>query len=184
MFLRNFKSLKTFNKINSFRITNELHTQTDKYSKLPEKFGGVKKTKEYDHSLQHHEKENMKKFTIFRYDPEHPEGKHFVSYYIDLKDCGPMVLDALIKVKDEIDPTLSFRRSCREGICGSCSMSIDGRNTLACLSYIDTDVTRESTISPLPYFLVMRDLVVDMTNFYTQYKAIQPVLMRKSKKVI
>ncbi len=62
-------------------------------------------------------------------------------------------------------------------------MNIDGRNTLACLSYIDTDVNRASTITPLPYFLVMRDLVVDMTNFYTQYKAIQPVLMRKSKKV-
>ena len=74
-------------------------------------------------------------------------------------------------------------RSCREGICGSCSMNIDGRNTLACLSYIDNDISRESNINPLPYFLVMRDLIVDMTNFYTQYKAIQPVLMRKSKKV-
>ena len=73
-------------------------------------FKGIKSTKEYDQSLPHEEKQNMKKFTIFRYDPEHPEGKHFVSYYIDLKDCGPMVLDALIKIKDEIDPTLSFRR--------------------------------------------------------------------------
>ena len=74
-------------------------------------------------------------------------------------------------------------RSCREGICGSCSMNIDGRNTLACLSYIDNDISRPSYVLPLPYFMVMRDLVVDMTNFYTQYKAIQPVLIRKTPKV-
>jgi succinate dehydrogenase (ubiquinone) iron-sulfur subunit len=106
-----------------------------------------------------------------------------MSYYIDLKECGPMVLDALIKIKDEMDPTLSFRRSCREGICGSCSMNIDGRNTLACLSYIDTNADLPSNIKPLPYFNVVRDLVVDMTNFYTQYKSINPYLQRKTPKV-
>jgi hypothetical protein len=110
MLIRNFNSIKAIAKFNKFRITNDININTDKYSNQPEKFRGVKKSKEYDQSLEHHEKENMKKFTIFRYDPEHPEGKHFVSYYIDLKDCGPMVLDALIKIKDEIDPTLSFRR--------------------------------------------------------------------------
>ena len=92
--------------------------------------------------------------------------------------------NALTKIKDEMDPTLTFRRSCREGICGSCSMSIDGRNTLACLSYIDTDICAPSTVKPLPFFTVMKDLVVDMTNFYMQYKAITPVLLRKTPKVI
>jgi succinate dehydrogenase (ubiquinone) iron-sulfur subunit len=94
-----------------------------------------------------------------------------------------MILDALIEIKDEMDPTLAFRRSCREGICGSCSMNIDGRNTLACLSYIDTDLSKPTKINPLPYFSVLKDLVVDMTNFYIQYKAIHPVLMRKTPKV-
>jgi len=93
-----------------------------------------------------------------------------------------MVLDALIKIKDELDSTLSFRRSCREGICGSCSMNIDGRNTLACLSYIDMDYNVPSKINPLPYFQVVKDLVVDMTLFYTQYKSINPYLQRKTPK--
>jgi hypothetical protein len=110
MFLRNLKSLKTINKFNKFRITNEIGATSDKHSHVSTNFAGIKSTKEYNQSLQDHEKKTMKKFTIFRYDPEHPDGKHFVSYYIDLKDCGPMVLDALIKIKDDIDPTLSFRR--------------------------------------------------------------------------
>lgn len=134
-------------------------------------------------NLTPEEKSRLKRIDIFRYDPESPQSTgNLVSYYIDLKDCGPMVLDALIKVKDEIDPTLSFRRSCREGICGSCSMNIEGRNTLACLSYIDTDMDTPLAIKPLPFFTVMKDLVVDMTNFYMQYKAIHPVLMRKTSK--
>jgi succinate dehydrogenase (ubiquinone) iron-sulfur subunit len=127
----------------------------------------------------------LKRFDIFRFDSEdinHPA--KYMSYHIDLKECGPMVLDALIKIKDEYDPTLSFRRSCREGICGSCSMNIDGRNTLACLSYIDTDTELPSYVRPLPYFNVVRDLVVDMTNFYTQYKSIHPYLQRKTPKVL
>lgn len=77
----------------------------------------------------------MKKFSVYRWDPEN-KGKLPVMqiYEVDLDDCGPMVLDALIKIKNEIDPTLTFRRSCREGICGSCAMNINGGNTLACLS--------------------------------------------------
>jgi succinate dehydrogenase (ubiquinone) iron-sulfur subunit len=125
----------------------------------------------------------LKRFDIYRFDSENKGSANIMSYYIDLKECGPMVLDALIKIKDEMDPTLSFRRSCREGICGSCSMNIDGRNTLACLSYIDTNADLPSNIKPLPYFNVVRDLVVDMTNFYTQYKSINPYLQRKSPKV-
>ena len=135
--------------------------------------------------LSNEEKLKLKKFDIYRYNPEAEENdtKQIKSYYVDLNDCGPMILDALIKIKDEKDSTLAFRRSCREGICGSCSMNIDGRNTLACLAYIDKNLDEPTKIMPLPYFSVIRDLVVDMTNFYIQYKSIHPVLMRKNPKV-
>ena len=89
-----------------------------------------------------------------------------------------MVLDALLKMKQE-DPTLTFRRSCREGICGSCAMNIDGCNTLACLSRIDRSSSSSSKLHPLPHMYVIKDLVPDMTNFYKQYKSIQPWLKRK-----
>merc|ERR1712113_1229768 len=90
-----------------------------------------------------------------------------------------MMLDALIKIKDEEDSTLSFRRSCREGICGSCSMNIDGSNGLACLTAIDRDTSKASSVNPLPHMFVIRDLVVDMSNFYAQYKSIEPFLKKK-----
>lgn len=91
-----------------------------------------------------------------------------------------MVLDALIKIKNEQDPTLTFRRSCREGICGSCAMNIDGSNTLACLCHIpDDDEDEVVKINPLPHMYVIKDLVPDMTNFYAQYKSIKPWLQRK-----
>lgn len=139
---------------------------------------------DFNNSLTQEQKEKMKRFDIYRFDPENLESpKKIMSYYLNLKECGPMVLDALIQIKDEVDHTLTFRRSCREGICGSCSMNIDGRNTLACLSYIDTDLNKPTKVNPLPYFSVLKDLVVDMTNFYIQYKAIHPVLMRKTPKV-
>jgi len=93
-----------------------------------------------------------------------------------------MFLDALIKIKDEIDPTLSFRRSCREGICGSCSMNIDGRHHLACLCGIPVGNNEKSVISPLMFMFVLKDLVVDMSHFYAQYKQIQPFLQRKTAK--
>ena len=89
-----------------------------------------------------------------------------------MDDCGPMVLDALIKIKDEIDPTLTFRRSCREGICGSCSMNIGGTNTLACTRMVE-DVRGTVKIYPLPHMPVVKDLVTDMTNFYAQYASIK-----------
>merc|ERR1711935_639220 len=94
-----------------------------------------------------------------------------------------MVLDALIKIKNEQDPTLTFRRSCREGICGSCAMNIDGTNTLACLSYIDQEnPSKASKVYPLPHMYVVKDLVPDMSNFYEQYKSIQPWLQTDEKK--
>ncbi|XP_023530873.1 succinate dehydrogenase [ubiquinone] iron-sulfur subunit 2, mitochondrial-like [Cucurbita pepo subsp. pepo] len=121
----------------------------------------------------------LKTFAIYRWNPDSPSKPELKEYKIDLKDCGPMVLDALIKIKNEIDPTLTFRRSCREGICGSCAMNIDGCNGLACLTKIPSDAS--STITPLPHMFVIKDLVVDMTNFYNQYKSIEPWLKRKSE---
>jgi len=98
---------------------------------------------------------------------------------INLAECGPMVLDALIKIKNEVDPTLTFRRSCREGICGSCAMNIDGSNTLACLAHIDAKAP-VTKIYPLPHMHVVKDLVPDMFNFYEQYASIKPWLQRKT----
>ncbi|KAJ8767999.1 hypothetical protein K2173_020939 [Erythroxylum novogranatense] len=121
---------------------------------------------------------SMKTFQIYRWNPDNPSKPYLQDYQINLKECGPMVLDALIKIKNEIDPTVTFRRSCREGICGSCAMNIDGCNGLACLTKIQSG--SKSTITPLPHMFVIKDLVVDMTNFYNQYKSIEPWLKRKN----
>ena len=138
---------------------------------------------EFDQGLTEEQKKKMKRFEIYRSNPNDPSDRpKYVSYYLDMKKCGPMFLDALIKIKDEIDPTLSFRRSCREGICGSCAMNIDGRNHLACICAVDKSNTEKSTISPLMFMLVLKDLVVDMTHFYAQYKSIDPYLKRKTPK--
>ena len=115
----------------------------------------------------------VKKMKVYRYDPDLEENPRMDSYEIDLDKCGPMVLDALIKVKDETDPTLTFRSSCREGICGSCAMNIDGTNTLACTINIE-DVKGDINVYPLPHMPVIKDLVPDMTNFYAQYASIKP----------
>jgi len=120
----------------------------------------------------------MKKFAIYRWNPEKPGDKpRMQEYDVDLNKCGPMVLDALIKIKNEIDPTLTFRRSCREGICGSCAMNIGGTNTLACISKIHSD-SKATKIYPLPHMYVIKDLVPDMNNFYQQYRSIQPWLQK------
>ena len=116
-----------------------------------------------------------KEFRIYRWNPDDGLNPQLDTYWIDCKSCGPMVLDALIKIKNEIDPTLTFRRSCREGICGSCSMNIAGTNTLACLKAID-DVRGAVKIYPLPHMSVVKDLVPDMTNFYAQLQSIEPWL--------
>merc|ERR1711994_1208947 len=122
--------------------------------------------------------EKKKTFAIYRWDPEQPGAKpKMENYEIDLNNCGPMVLDALIKIKNEMDPSLTFRRSCREGICGSCAMNIGGVNTLACLSKIDAN-NKTTKIYPLPHMYVVKDLVPDMNNFYEQYRSIQPWLQR------
>lgn len=117
-------------------------------------------------------------FEIYRYNPEDGKEPQLQSYKVNLKECGPMVLDALIKIKSDQDPTLSFRRSCREGICGSCAMNIDGTNTLACLNKIKDAVNSENkvVIYPLPHMPVVRDLVPDLSHFYEQHKTIRPWL--------
>src|ERR1700680_1440999 len=116
---------------------------------------------------------NVRVFRIYRFDPDSAENPRLDSYEIDMDACGPMVLDALIKIKNEIDATLSFRRSCREGICGSCAMNIDGKNGLACVSAC-ADVTREIKSSTLPHLPLLQDLVPDLTNFYAQYASVKP----------
>ncbi|KFX98886.1 hypothetical protein O988_04156 [Pseudogymnoascus sp. VKM F-3808] len=122
-----------------------------------------------------------KTFHIYRWNPDEPSTKpRMQAYTLDLNKTGPMMLDALIRIKNEDDPTLTFRRSCREGICGSCAMNIDGVNTLACLCRIPTDTTQESKIYPLPHTYVVKDIVPDLTHFYKQYKSIKPYLQRTS----
>jgi succinate dehydrogenase / fumarate reductase, iron-sulfur subunit len=122
---------------------------------------------------------NTREFAVYRYDPDSGENPRLDTYTLDMDDCGPMVLDALIKIKNEVDPTLTFRRSCREGICGSCSMNIDGTNSLACLKPIE-DVKGTVKVYPLPHMPVVKDLVPDLTNFYAQYASIQPWLQAKT----
>ncbi len=118
-------------------------------------------------------------FKVYRWDPESGENPRLDTYEIDLADCGPMVLDALIKIKDEVDATLTIRRSCREGICGSCAMNIDGTNTLACTKPI-SDVKGEVKVYPLPHMPVVKDLVPDLSVAYAQYASIEPWLKAES----
>ena len=120
-----------------------------------------------------------KTFVVYRYDPDSDENPRRDRYTIDLTSCGPMVLDALIKIKSELDSTLTFRRSCREGICGSCAMNVGGRNTLACISAIE-DYAGAVAIHPLPHLPVVKDLVPDMTHFYAQHASIKPWIRAQS----
>jgi succinate dehydrogenase / fumarate reductase iron-sulfur subunit len=122
----------------------------------------------------------LKTFKIYRYNPEDEKNPSIDSYELDLNDCGPMVLDAIIKIKNEVDQSLTFRRSCREGVCGSCAMNIDGTNTLACTKPIN-EVKGDVKIYPLPHLPVVKDLVPDLQNFYAQYESVKPWLRGDSK---
>ncbi|GAB2229731.1 hypothetical protein Droror1_Dr00013983 [Drosera rotundifolia] len=131
-------------------------------------------------TILHRDDRPVKEFKIYCWNPDEPWQKPYLqSYFVDLRTCGPMVLDVLQKIKAEEDSTLAYRRSCREGICGSCSMNIDGINTVACLKPVDSDMRRATMISPLPHMFVIKNLVVDLTNFYQQYKSIGPWLKPK-----
>jgi succinate dehydrogenase / fumarate reductase iron-sulfur subunit len=121
----------------------------------------------------------VKRFRVYRWSPDDGANPSLDSYEVDLDACGPMVLDALIKIKNEVDPTLTFRRSCREGVCGSCAMNIDGINTLACTKDI-VDVKGDVRVYPLPHLAVVKDLVPDMTHFYAQYRTVEPWLKTDS----
>ena len=124
-------------------------------------------------------KGSIRHFNVYRYDPHSGDNPRIDRYEVDTQQCGPMVLDALIKIKNEVDPTLTFRRSCREGICGSCAMNIGGVNTLACTRSLD-EVKGEINIFPLPHMPVIKDLVPDLTNFYAQYASIKPWLQSRT----
>jgi succinate dehydrogenase / fumarate reductase, iron-sulfur subunit len=118
---------------------------------------------------------NLREYRIYRWDPDGESNPRIDTYFVDCDDCGPMILDGIIWIKNKIDPTLTFRRSCREGICGSCAMNIDGTNTLACTLGMD-EIDGPIRIYPLPHMPVVKDLVPDLTRFYAQHASIEPWL--------
>lgn len=120
-----------------------------------------------------------KQFKVYRYNPDSGEKPHLDLFEVDLDDCGPMVLDALIWIKNNVDPTLTFRRSCREGVCGSCAMNMDGTNWLACTRFIEETDT-PTRIYPLANMRIIKDLVPDLTHLYAQYELIEPWLQTKT----
>lgn len=131
---------------------------------------------------KHHAAKDAKNpctFKVYRWSPDDDQNPRMDTFEVDLAECGPMVLDALLKIKNEVDSTLTLRRSCREGICGSCAMNIDGVNTLACTHAI-ADCKPEVAIYPLPHMPVVKDLVPDLTHFYAQYASIKPWLRTQS----
>ena len=119
-------------------------------------------------------------FRIYRWNPDDGKNPQIDTYHVNRDDCGPMVLDALLWIKNKVDPTLAFRRSCREGICGSCAMNIQGGNTLACTLGIDDCQSGTIKIYPLPHMPVLKDLVPDLTSFFAQHAAIQPWLQTET----
>jgi succinate dehydrogenase / fumarate reductase iron-sulfur subunit len=121
----------------------------------------------------------VRRIEVYRWNPDSNENPRIDSYEIDLDDCGPMVLDAILKIKNQIDSSLAFRRSCREGVCGSCAMNINGKNTLACTQAI-ADYAGTIKIFPLPHMAVVKDLVADMSHFFQQYASIQPWLSNQT----
>ena len=127
---------------------------------------------------RHKVSKNQKKpldFQIYRWDPDSGANPRIDEFTIDGDECGPMVLDALIKIKGALDSTLTFRRSCREGICGSCAMNINGTNTLACTKSV-IELKGPIKIYPLPHMPVIKDLVPDLTHFFSQYASLEPWL--------
>jgi succinate dehydrogenase iron-sulfur subunit len=122
---------------------------------------------------------NVRTFRIYRFDPDSGEGPRIDTFQLDAKSCGPMLLDALIQLKSAVDSTLTFRRSCREGICGSCAMNINGVNRLACTTAMQ-DLGNDIKVYPLPHLHVVKDLVPDLTDFYAQYASVRPWLQTRT----
>ena len=121
---------------------------------------------------------NLKKINIYRWDPSDGNNPRIDTFEVDMENCGPKVLDILFKIKNEIDPSLTFRRSCAHGVCGSCAMNVDGVNTLSCIKS-HTDIKGDLNIYPLPHLKVIKDLIGDLSTLYKQYESIQPWLKTK-----
>ena len=124
----------------------------------------------------HVEARNVRNFKIYRWNPDSGENPQLDTFKMDMDQSGSMVLDVLIKIKDEVDSTLTFRRSCREGVCGSCAMNINGTNTLACITHVGDLGEGDVVIYPLPHMPVVKDLVPDLNEAYQQYTSIEPWL--------
>ena len=118
---------------------------------------------------------NIKKVNVYRWSPDDNTNPRIDTFEVDMDNCGPKVLDILFKIKNEIDSSLTFRRSCAHGVCGSCAMNVDGINTLSCIKS-HSDIKGELNIYPLPHLRVVKDLIGDLSNLYKQYESIQPWL--------
>jgi succinate dehydrogenase / fumarate reductase iron-sulfur subunit len=118
---------------------------------------------------------NLKKVNIYRWDPSDEKNPRIDTFEVDMDNCGPKVLDILFKIKNELDTSLTFRRSCAHGVCGSCAMNVDGVNTLSCIKS-HTDIQGDLNIYPLPHLKVIKDLIGDLSGLYKQYESIQPWL--------
>ena len=118
---------------------------------------------------------NIRKVNVYRWSPEDQKNPRVDTFEVDMNNCGPKVLDILFKIKNEIDPSLTFRRSCAHGVCGSCAMNVDGVNTLSCIKS-HSDIKGDLNIYPLPHLRVIKDLIGDLSNLYKQYESIQPWL--------
>jgi len=127
------------------------------------------------------ESQNIKKINIYRWDPDKKENPKIDTFEVDITKCGNKVLDILNKIKNEIDPSLTYRRSCAHGVCGSCAMNVDGINTLSCMKS-HKDINGDINIYPLPHLKVIKDLVADLSTLYRQYDSIEPWLKTKDQK--
>ena len=114
---------------------------------------------------------NIKKVNVYRWNPEDDKNPRIDTFEVDMSNCGPKVLDILFKIKNELDPSLTFRRSCAHGVCGSCAMNVDGVNTLSCIKS-HSDIKGDLNIYPLPHLRVVKDLIGDLSNLYKQYESI------------
>ena len=126
---------------------------------------------------------NLRKVNIYRWDPSSDKNPRIDTFEVDMDNCPSKVLDILNKIKNEIDPTLAYRRSCAHGVCGSCAMNMGGKNGLACTTpheNIDGDID----IYPLPHLKVKKDLIGDLDGLYKQYQSIEPWLKSSSKSEI
>ena len=139
----------------------------------------LSRVKEGKHFAAPADAKNVRTFRVYRWDPDTGDNPRMDSYDVDVSGCS-MLLDVLLKIKNEIDPTLTLRRSCREGVCGSCSMNINGENGLACITSLADLRPGVTNVYPLPHMPVVKDLVPDFTHFYAQYFSIEPWLKTQS----